>query len=48
MPRWLRTLSTAVYGRQLKPWQARAYRRAALVVLGLTVVYDAVYLLGGL
>jgi hypothetical protein len=42
----LRALSTALHGRRIKPWQVRAYRRAALVVLGLTVVYDAVYLPG--
>jgi hypothetical protein len=42
---WLRAASTALYGRQLKPWQVRAYRWAALGVLALTLLYDAVVVL---
>ena len=39
-----RALTARLYGRDLKPWQLRAYRRAALTVLALTAAYDVAFL----
>ena len=40
-----RSLAARLYGRQLKPWQLRAYRNAALAVLALTVAHDVLFVL---
>ena len=42
----VRVVTARVYGRELKPWQLRAYRRAGLVVLALTAAYDLVLVVG--
>ena len=42
----LRTELFAVYRRHLKPWQVRAYQRAALLLVALALVHDVVFVAG--